>query len=81
MPKVYNAQAYRLCWCEGFSNRKGRVSTAHTNANTPLTAIPTKRKGRSSSQTTGYKTRAINARGHEKTKRSSQSRKVIYKDT
>ncbi len=44
------------------------------NASTPPTAIPTILKGRRSSQTIGYKTRARRARGQHKTNKMHQTR-------
>ena len=49
---------------------------AETSERAPCTAMPTTRKGNSTSHTTGYSTRAIKANGHENINKRHQSRKV-----
>src|SRR5260370_36864872 len=55
----------------------GKVTIPHTSASTPPTAMPTIRKGNSTSHTSGYSTKASSASGQHSTNRISQSRKWI----
>src|SRR3990170_952665 len=55
-------------------SRAGRRIKALISCSTPSTAMPSKRKGRSSSQTMGYRTRAMSASGQQSMKRISQRR-------
>src|SRR5215831_13544082 len=52
---------------------------AHTRANAPPTAMPTRRNGSKSSHTTGYSTSARSASGQHNTNRINQTRKVIIR--
>ena len=54
----------------------GRVTIAQTRCSTPLTAIPTTRKGSRINQTIGYRNSAASARGQHSTNKMHQSRKV-----
>ncbi len=54
----------------------GSVRMLHIRCRTPPTAIPTIRNGRSKSQTIGYSTSAISARGHEIKNSRHHSRNV-----
>src|SRR5260370_28975935 len=55
----------------------GKVTIPHTSASTPPTAMPTMRKGNSTSHTSGYTTKASSASGQHSTNRISQNRKWI----
>src|SRR5579864_9509530 len=55
---------------------KGSVTMLQTKARAPPTAIPTMRKGRSKSQTIGYRISAAMATGQHRTNRIHQSKKV-----
>ena len=49
-------------------SRAGNVTIAHSSFNTPSTAMPTTRNGRSNNQTMGYSSRANRAIGQQSTK-------------
>src|SRR5437867_8483549 len=59
------------------SRRTGSMTTVHTNASTPCTAIPTMRNGNSKSHTNGYAISATIASGQQSTNKMHQSRNAI----
>jgi hypothetical protein len=56
--------------------RAGKVTIAHTNSSAPPTAMPTMRKGNSSSQISGYKISATSASGQQKNSTTHHTRNV-----
>src|SRR5208337_158413 len=62
------------------SKRAGSITTAQTRASTPLTAMPTMRKGSNSNHTIGYRISASNARGQHSTNSKHHSRKAIMEE-
>jgi len=53
------------------------MTMVQISSSTPLTTTPNNRKGRRISQTSGYKMRAANAIGQQRTSRMHQSRNLI----
>jgi len=58
------------------SSRTGSMKSALSKPKTPLTVIPTIRKGNVRSHTMGYKTSASSANGQQRTKRMHHNRKA-----
>jgi hypothetical protein len=55
----------------------GSITMVQIRSSTPLTTIPSNRKGRRINQTRGYKRRATNAIGQQRTSRMHHNRNLI----
>src|SRR5579864_4805078 len=71
-----DARAYIYSRNGAVKSLAGNITAAHRSSNTPWTAIPISRKGRSNSHTIGYSTSASRASGQHNTNSRHHRRKV-----